>query len=58
MVVYLLCSDIDRVSADSRDLERTRKLEGILQDLQAPIMRLDSNMAKLCQEVEGIQNPP
>ena len=33
------------------------KLESILRDLAAPIMRLDSYMAKLCQHVEGIQKP-
>ena len=38
-------------------IERTKKLESILRDLEAPIMRLDLNMAKLCQQVEGIQQP-
>ena len=38
-------------------LERTKKLEDILRNLEAPIIRLDSKMAKLCQQVEGIQKP-
>ena len=38
-------------------IERTKKLESILRDLEAPIMRLDSNMARLCQQVEGILTP-
>ena len=38
-------------------IERTKKLESILRDLEAPIMRLDSNVARLCQQVEGIQTP-
>ena len=42
----------------SGGLERTRKLERILRELQEPIMRLDSNMAKLRQQVEGMQAPP
>ena len=41
----------------SDGLERTKKLEGILRGLESPIMRLESDMAKVRQQVEGMRKP-
>lgn len=54
MVGFLLRRDINRDRLISSGIERTRKLEDVLRDMGAPIIRIDSHVAKLCQQVEGI----